>query len=66
MKTISDDTVLLRLAELTADGENGLRELISEQLAFARSHVVELPLVGEPGRLPHREEFISSVRATSA
>ena len=39
----SDDTFLLRLAELTAGGEAGLRDLIAEQLAFARNNVVELP-----------------------
>ena len=43
----SDDSFLLRLADLTADGEAGLRELILQQLAFARSHVVELPHHGE-------------------
>ena len=41
----SDDTFLLRLAELTAGGEAGLRDLIAEQLAFARNNVVELPRV---------------------
>jgi hypothetical protein len=56
---------LLRLAELTADGENGLRELISEQLAFARTHVVELPPIVNLG-LPRHEEIASPVRATAA
>lgn len=43
----SDDTFLLRLAELTMDGEAKFRALISEQLAFAQTHVVELPQPGE-------------------
>lgn len=65
MKTISDDTFLLRLAELTANGEDGLRELILEQLAFARSHVVELPPTnGSP--LPHRDEVLGLVSAAPA
>ena len=65
MKTSSDDTFLLRLAELTANGEDGLRDLILEQLAFARSHVVELPPVDGPA-LPPREKVLESVTAASA
>ena len=48
----SDDTFLLRLAELTAGGEAGLRDLIAEQLAFARNNVVELPRVTEDHTIP--------------
>jgi hypothetical protein len=66
MKTISDDTFLLRLAELAASGEMGLRDLISQQLAFARTNVVELPRVGEAGPSHPARTATGAVLATAA
>jgi hypothetical protein len=66
MRTTLDDTFLLRLAELAASGETGLRDLISQQLAFARNNVVELPHVAEAGTSHPARTATNSVLATAA